>query len=165
MGELPPIDPSLVTDELVAFLAQGVSVLVGTCDRAGVPACMRATGLLLTPDRQQATVYLPEVTSRNTVTNVRDNPRVAVYASYPLDHKSYQMKGPVLDVSPAPESARALIEAYVATWSSVLEVIGMPSEMARLLAQWPSVALTLRIDELYLQTPGPGAGAAVGGPP
>lgn len=159
---MPTRSSTLVTDDLLAFLAQGVSVLVGTCDPHGEPLCMRATGLWVAPDRTTATVYLPEQLSRHTVTNVRHNARAAVYASYPLDHRSYQIKGPVIEVAPAPDSARALIETYLETWASVLEVIGMPSEMARMLTHWPSIGLTLRIDELYLQTPGPGAGVAMG---
>jgi len=163
MACLPSPPESPITDEIAAFLAQGVSILVGTCDADGNPACMRATGIRLADDRRHATVYLPEATSRHTLTNVRANARVAVYLSYPLDHRSYQLKGPVTAVAPADESARADIERYMEVWSGAVEHIGMPLEVLMTVARWPSVALQFRIDELFLQTPGPGAGALLPG--
>lgn len=156
--------PTPISEDLVAFLAQGVSLLVGTCDATLTPHCTRATGVRIHPDRCHATVYLPEVTSRNTVTHVAVNPRVAVLVSQPLDHRSFQMKGSVVRVAPAPSEALAFIEAYLASFARVLETVGMPYEVVTNLSHWPSVALELQLEELFLQTPGPGAGARLSGP-
>jgi hypothetical protein len=152
-----------LSDELLDFIAQGVSLLVGTCDGAQVPHAMRAVGLQIHDDRRHATVYLPEVTSRHTVTDVAVNPRVAVLVSQPLDHRSFQMKGAVIKVAPADEDARAVVEAYLAQFGRQLETVGMPFEVLNMLSRWPAVALELSIDELFLQTPGPGAGQRLAG--
>jgi hypothetical protein len=155
--------PAILSDELSDFLAQGVSLLVGTCDAAQVPHAMRAVGLQIHDDHRHATVYLAEVTSHHTVTNVAVNPRVAVFVSQPLDHRSFQMKGPVTQVSPANDAARAHVEAYLVRFGRQLELMGMPFEVVTMLSHWPAVALEFAVDELFLQTPGPGAGQRLAG--
>jgi hypothetical protein len=158
ISQSPPLGP-----ELIAFLEQGVSLLVGTCDASLTPHSLRATGVRVHDDHRHVTLYLPEVTSRNTVTDVAANPRVAVLASQPLDHRSFQLKGAVTRVGPAPDEARPLVEEYLAGFARVLELVGMPYEVVANLSHWPSVALEFRVEELYLQTPGPGAGARLSG--
>ncbi|MDB4987279.1 MAG: hypothetical protein JWN04_2457 [Myxococcaceae bacterium] len=145
------------------MLAAGASLIVGTCDGSSTPHSLRATGMRIHEDGRHVTVYLPEVTSRNTVTDVAANPRVALLLSQPLTHHSFQLKGAVTRVEPAAEADRALIEDYLAGFARVLEVVGMPTEMVMMISHWPSIALEFRIDELYLQTPGPGAGARLSG--
>ncbi|HEX5658321.1 MAG TPA: pyridoxamine 5'-phosphate oxidase family protein [Polyangiales bacterium] len=152
-----------LSDELIDFIAQGVSLLVGTCDASQAPHAMRAVGIRIHDDRRHATVYLPEVTSRHTVTDVAVNPRVAVLVSQPTDHRSFQMKGSVTKVSPAGEPDRALIEAYLGQFGRQLETVGMPFDVVSLLSRWPAIALELQLEELYLQTPGPGAGQRLAG--
>ncbi len=153
----------VIGDEVATFLTQGVSVLVGSCDASRVPGCMRAVGLKLHDDRRHATVYLPESTSRHTVTNVAENPRIAILTSYPPDHRSLQLKGNVTRVASAAASDQAFIEEYLSTFGRVLELLGMPHELVDRISHWPSVALEFRIEELYVQTPGPGAGAKFAG--
>ncbi len=151
------------SDELVDFVAQGASLLVGSCDAAQVPHAMRAMGLRIHDDRRHATVYLPEVTSRHTVTDVAVNPRVAVTASQPVDHKSFQMKGRVTKVSPATEAERAYVEGYLESYGRRLEAVGFPFDVVSMLSHWPAIALELQVEELFLQTPGPGAGQRLAG--
>jgi hypothetical protein len=148
-----------VTAEVLAVIKQGVSLLVGTCDAVRTPHSTRATGLHIHEDGSRATVYLPEVTSRHTVSDVAVNPRVALLVSQPLSLTSFQLKGAVLSVGLAPEAARPLVEEYLSSFAHVLEAVGMPFEVVTMLSHWPSIALELSIDELYVQTPGPGAGS------
>jgi hypothetical protein len=148
----------MLSDELIDFIAQGVSLTVGTCNAARVPHAMRAVGIQVHEDRAHATVFLPEVTSRHTVTDVALNPRVAVLVSQPLDHKSLQIKGAVIEVAPATDAQREQVETYLSRFGRTLEAVGMPYEVVTMISHWPAVGLVLSIDELYLQTPGPGAG-------
>jgi hypothetical protein len=159
------VQPSrVVSDEVAAFLSQGVSTLVGSASASRVPRCVRAVGIRLHGDRQRATVYLPEATATNTLSNLRENPRIAVLTSYPLDHRSLQLKGPVHAITPAADSERGFIEAYLSTFARVLEVIGMPYEVITMVTHWPALAIDFGVEELFVQTPGPGAGAKLEGP-
>jgi hypothetical protein len=120
---------------------------------------MRAVGLRVHPDRATATIYLPEATSQGTRANLLVNARIAVLASYPLDHRSLQLKGGVKRVTLAEEGALPAIQAYLETFASVLEVVGMPPELVRMVSHWPAFAVEFHVEELFQQTPGPGAGA------
>jgi Pyridoxamine 5'-phosphate oxidase len=154
---------TVFSDELLEFVTEGVSLLVGSCDASQAPHATRAVGLRVHADRCHATVYLPEVTSRHTVTDVAVNPRVAVLVSQPLDHRAFQIKGAVTKVSPAVDGERQYVDAYLAAFALRLEGVGMSSEVISMISHWPAVALEFRIDELYLQTPGPGAGQRLAG--
>lgn len=121
-------------------------------------------GFRLHADRRHATVFLPELTTGATVAQLRENPRIAVLASYPLDHRSLQMKGSVRHITAAPERDRPYVQAYLAAFASVLEVVGMPYEVVTMVTHWPAIAVELAIEELYVQTPGPGAGQKLQGP-
>ncbi|MDB4971826.1 MAG: hypothetical protein JWN48_167 [Myxococcaceae bacterium] len=151
--------------EVLAAIGEGVSLLVGTCDASLTPHCLRATGLRVHEDGNHVTVYLPEVTSRNTVTDVTANPRVAVLLSQPLTHRSFQLKGVVTKLGPAPEEALPLVEEYLSGFARVLETVGMPYEVVTMISHWPSIALEVQVEEVFLQTPGPGAGARISGAP
>jgi hypothetical protein len=154
---------TVLSEELVDFIARGVSVLVGTCDADSAPHAARAVGLQVHDDRRHATVYLPEVTAQHPVTNVAVNARVAVLVSQPVDHRSFQIKGSVIKVSPAQDDERARIEAYLTTFGRCLNSVGMPFELTHMLSHWPAIALELALEELFLQSPGPGAGQRLAG--
>jgi len=124
---------------------------------------MRVVALRVHGDRRHATVYLPESTSLTTRAQLLVNARIALLASYPLDHRSLQLKGTVKRVGLAEPSALPTIEAYLETFASVLEVVGMPPELVRMVSHWPAFAVELEIEELFVQTPGPGAGNRLAG--
>lgn len=161
---LSPPPQSALSDEIAAFLTQGVSLLVGTCDANGGPESMRAVGVDVQPDRRHLTIYLPEATSRETRTKLLDHPRIALLASYPLDHRSLQLKGTVKRLGVADDAALASIQRYLETFAHVLEGVGMPSGVVHSISHWPAFAVEFEVEELFVQTPGPGAGARLAGP-
>ena len=63
--------------------------------------------------------------------------------SHPLTHQSYQLKGAVLAVGPAPQADQRFVEDYLASFARLLEVVGMPYEVVTMISHWPSVALEL----------------------
>lgn len=138
-----------------------MSVLVGTADDAGMPACCR--GIALVPDENlsSAVVYVPVATSRDVVANAATTKRLAVMASHPIDHISIQLKGTVQNVRLAREDEAALVRVRLEAFVDVLDRIGVPRQIARSIRHWPAFALEMKVDEIYDQTPGPKAGAAI----
>jgi hypothetical protein len=145
-------------DELADFVESGVSILVGTADERLRPACMRALGARVSQDRASVTVFVPEASARAILANLAANGRVAVAFSRPLDHRSIQIKGACLGTRPASADDRGVQERYRAAYFEQLHAVGVPRAVARRIAWWPSVAVDVRVTELYEQTPGPGAG-------
>lgn len=149
----------LLSDEVVAFLSSGVSLLVGTRDAHHRPACGRAVGLRIEPDRAHVTVFLSDATSERMIRDLHDNGHMALVASEIISHRTLQLKGVAEHVAPAVASERALLDDYVARFGEVLEMVGLPLHITRRVNTWPATAVRLRVRELFEQTPGPGAGA------
>jgi len=78
-----------------------------------------------------------------------------------MSHEAYQFKGTFLSSRPTDEADIARQEAFRLRFLDSLRQ-GYPEEIARPLslgfAYRPGVAITFRVEEIFRQTPGPGAG-------
>jgi hypothetical protein len=155
----------MISEELTAFIESGVSILVGTRDHANRPYGMRGVGVRASADRKSLTVLLPDATGKRALADVRDNGRVAFTFTRPIDHRSIQLKGAVTSVRAATDEERRQAEKYIDDWAGHVEVVGLPRALGSRLACWPSTAVTVRIESVFHQTPGPSAGARVTGNP
>jgi len=145
-------------DELVEFFQAGVSIQLGTCDAELVPEGIRAVGAVANRDRTRVTIFLNDRTSARTLRNLSVNPKCAVCFSRPGDHRSIQIKGRVVATRPASEADRVVVERYVPSLMEALSLVGISRSLTGRLAHWPSTAVDVEVDELFHQTPGPGAG-------
>jgi hypothetical protein len=107
------------------------------------------------------TIFVPTARSDRVLRDLQANGRIALGVSL-ASHEAYQVKGTYVSSRPTRDPERARQEAYrVALLASALEA-GYPEAIARPLTQGfayvPSVAITFRAEEVFLQTPGPGAG-------
>lgn len=150
--------PTAITDELARFLATGMSVLVGTRDAGGRPAALRGAAGRASEDRRHVLLMVPAATAARTLANVRDNGRVAVTFSQPTTYRSIQVKGRAVDVHDTPPGERAFVEGYLAGYARELELVGIAETTTRRLTVWPAVTITMTIDALFDQAPGPAAG-------
>ena len=153
----------MLTDFVIDFLAVARSVAAGSCDAQGRPHATRCAALRIAEDRQHATLFLAEHLAQPILRNVADNPRLAIQVSHPLDHRTVQLKGQVVATAQASEADRRYIEEYVSELATVVDQIGMPFDRVARMAHWPAAAIRMRVSEVFLQTPGPGAGTPLGG--
>jgi hypothetical protein len=154
-----------ISTELATFIQSGLSILVGSRDRRLFPDCLRAVGARVERGRREVTIFVPTATGAPAVANFAENGRVAICFSRIEDHRSIQVKGRVVSVAPASEADRAVIERYRGEFVRNLAFIGMPPRLTLRLNAWPCHAVRLRVESLFLQTPGPGAGAPLAAPP
>jgi hypothetical protein len=135
-----------------------MSILVGTVDPSGIPACCRAHALVSADGLANVTVYLPLVTGQTTFANVATTRRLAVVASYPPDHSTVQLKGTTTAARLARDDELPMIREHLERFGDVLESLGIPKAVLRRLTCWPAYAIDMRVEEVYEQTPGPRAG-------
>ena len=152
-----------IPSELVEFLESGISILVGTRDAHLRPEFARGIGARIHPGGSELTVWIAASTAELTLANVRDNARLAVCFAA-IDHRSFQFKGRAIDVRDAHPDERAIVERYRAAIALHWGQVGMPPRLTHRMIVWPAHALTLRVESVFQQTPGPGAGAALGKP-
>lgn len=153
----------MITAELASFLESGVSVQVGTRDARLVPEAVRGMGVRVGPGGTSLTVFLPAATAERTVANLRDNGRIAVCFSRPEDHRTIQVKGRTVAVRDADAAERPLVDRYRAGLTKSLLFVGVPLQVSLRAAHWPCRAVDIRVEQVFEQTPGPGAGAPLGG--
>lgn len=152
----------MISPELATFLESGVSILVGTRDGRLVPECTRGIGARVEEGGAELTIFLADAVAGPTFANVRENHRIAVGFSRAEDHRTFQLKGRVLSLAPAGEADRAVIDRYRCAWATALGAVGMPPRLTLRVAHWPAHAIRLRVESVFVQTPGPGAGAPFG---
>jgi hypothetical protein len=120
-----------------------------------------AVGALVHDDRRTVTVFVPTPRAERVLRDLRENGRMALGISL-ASHEAYQLKGTYVSSRPTDDAERVRQEARrAALLASALEA-GYPEAIARPLtmglAYTPGVAITFRVEEVFLQTPGPGAG-------
>ena len=149
------------SERVRACLSEGVSVLIGTVDADGYPACCRGVALTSDDDFGTITVYFPVETGQETVANVATTRRIAVAFSEPISHQSVQFKGTMRAVRVAREDEALLVRERVERFAAVLETIGSSRTLARRITHWPAFALEIQVEQIFDQTPGPRAGEAL----
>lgn len=152
----PP--PVVIPSALAETFEGGVSILVGTRDASLVPEGALATGAVVHPDRRRITIFLPTSPNARAIANARDTGIIAVAFSNSIDHQTTQVKGRVVEVRPGTEVEREVCERYRVALAEQLYIIGQSRTILRGVNIWPATALTLEVEDLFQQTPGPGAG-------
>jgi hypothetical protein len=142
-------------------LQGGVSVLVGSVNSEGVPACCRGIAIRSDDELTTLTLYVPSATSQQVIANVATTRRVAVVASEPISHWTTQIKGTTTNVRVATEAEREFIRTRLHEFAEVLAQIGLPKKITKGANFWPAFAIELTIHEIFDQTPGPRAGVAI----
>jgi hypothetical protein len=149
----------VLSDELVEFVESGLSISVGTRDALNRPECQRVMGASVGADRKSVSLYLNRVLADRTLANLDDNRQIAAFFTRPVDHRSVQIKGTLTEWHVGTDVDRALQERYLAGFVEQLYCVMIPRAVTRRMRLWPSVVVTFAVEGLFMQTPGPAAGA------
>jgi hypothetical protein len=150
----------VIPDRVIEVLSGPALMAAGTRDSALRPAHTSAVGAVVHDDRQTVTFFVPGGRAARLLSDLRDNGRVAFGFGW-MSHEAYQLKGTYLSSRPATDEEVAWQEAYRTKLLAALRQV-FPEEIARSFglgfAYRPGVAVTFRVEDVFLQTPGPGAG-------
>ena len=155
----------MIPDRVIEVLGGPAFVQIGTRDAGLRPAHTMAVGARVHDDRRTITVFVPAARAPRLVADLADNGRIALGVSL-ASHEAYQLKGAYLASRPTDAEDRARQEAYRKELLAAVLEAGYPDAIGRPLTQGfaytPGIAITFRVEEVYLQTPGPGAGNRLG---
>jgi hypothetical protein len=158
---LPQSSP--IDTELAAFLESPVMIILGT-GVAGVPEIGRGLGASVEAGGEALHVMVSAWQWPETVANARSNGRIAATFARPADYVTYQVKGRVDRVAPPTPALAVCAARYAARIAEVLAALGQPPERT---APWLSgkdlVALRIRPEQVFVQTPGARAGSLLAG--
>jgi hypothetical protein len=151
----------MIDQQLAAFLQEGVGIHVGTRNAALQPNGTRALAVTVEGDGVHAVVYVAAVAAARILPDLESNGQIAVGFGRPIDDRACQVKGVFLDAHQAADDERAVVRAQWDGFLASLEKIGIPRAATRTWVTWPAVAIRFRVNALFDQTPGPGAGAPI----
>jgi hypothetical protein len=140
-------------------LETGLSILVGTVDVQGTPSCCRAVAIRSEDELETVTVYLPIATSHQIIQNIATTGRLAIAAAHPMEHCATQLKGMTIETRLAREDEASFVRGRLDAFADVLDSIGVPKGLTRAVAHWPAFAVSMRVEQVFEQTPGPNAGS------
>jgi hypothetical protein len=146
------IDPALA-----AFAEGGSAQTIGTADGSCVPTVGRAWGL-----RVREGHLLRALIGADTATtaNLRSGARIAVLLVDVATYQSVQLKGSIIAVEPRNRSDRDVHDLYVAEFKAALRAADRNTSLDDVIPA-NLVAVTVDVDVVFDQTPGPGAGRAL----
>lgn len=156
-----------ITEELKAFLESGPSVVVGTRDMALAPEIARAWGVRVAEDGRSVDLCIPMATIGKTLENLADNGQMAVSFALPINLKSVQIKGTGIDAGEPDAADISAVERHREAFASLNERIGMPLHVIErfwrreLETSSSFVKLHFVPEQIFNQTPGPGAGSQI----
>jgi hypothetical protein len=139
-------------------LEPGLSIIVAAVDVHGNPSCCRSYAIRSDDDLQTLTVYLPVATSHDAIQSLAVTKRLAVAATKMKESSATQLKGTTIETRLARDDEAAFLDASLDAFADRLVELGVPRRLARSAVHWPAFAVTIRVEEIYEQTPGPKAG-------
>lgn len=155
----------MLADDLTAFNEAGASINLGLADDDGRPMALRAFGLaVLRVEPLRIRVLVPG----RPLAAIRRGPAstgfpIAVTSSAIVLFRSIQLKGTVAELRLATEeevaAAQVLFDQVVAV---LARIEGHPPEAVARMFPADLLACTVEVREAFDQTPGPGAGRAIG---
>ena len=144
--------------EMMELIESGVSMVVGTRDQALRPECMRAMGATVCPGAESLKLYLQAQLAGRTRANLESNGLVAVTFSRIPDHHTVQLKGKVRSIREATAEDEAQSDRYLVAFAEQVALAGLPRSVVRCVRTRPSLTVEVEPHEIFLQTPGAGAG-------
>jgi len=152
-----------LTQDMVDFLALGVSHQVGGCARDGTPSLCRGLAAQLEPDGRLVVILSAE-SGFEVLAAVRETRLVAVNLTLPETYKSISLLGRDAEVSHGGGAFRELVFDRYVKFRKQLEGHGIPPSYTESWYLRPDddlMAIRFTPFSARNQTPGPDAGAAL----
>lgn len=146
--------------DLVTFVHGGVAVGVGTRDADRRPAFTRGWGPKVSADGCSLWLLVIAPPGSQARANLEDNGAIAVGFNPPTTSRALQIKGVARSVREPEPAELQRAERHLAAFVAETEQIGVPEALVRRTFAAPSefLSVTVSIDEVFDQTPGPRAG-------
>ena len=147
---------------LLRFLQRASIGYAGTRNRDLVPRFHWVCGWAAEPDHSTVAFYVSAPFGARLLHDTAECPRLALTIEHIGPHETYQFKGEFAGTRPVGPADRAAFEGCRERAIHDIRAIETRFEFPHeILARYygePELAVLLRVHEIFLQTPGPGAG-------
>lgn len=149
----------LLTPAMLELLGHGVSVIVATSDAGLRPQIARGWGPEALSPHGPLRLCIETRAGSRTLENLVCGTRIAVTFTRPSTYRSIQAKGVVAAIEAPTEEELRRVDAHWAAYAAEAERFGLsPRLVPRLLDREWLLTVTVTLEDIYDQTPGPRAG-------
>lgn len=133
---------------------------VGVRDRDLVPFGHRVSGWQVGADQRTMTILVPDEFLEKLLESLKENGELAITVEEFPSHETYQFKGRYLRHRAVQEDDGEMVERVRRRFVKSLKPMyaDAPEDILKSFISPPSLAIEFDVLEIYLQTPGPGAG-------
>lgn len=147
---------------LTEFLEQGLAIHMGTRNSRMEPNGCRVTAVRVEEQGQHLVAFIPKAATAEVFEDLKDNGQAAVSMARPADDRAVQIKGQFVSIRDAEPSEEAFVMTQWRGFLAQLDLIGLAGTTATSTwSVWPCVAVTIRVTQVFSQTPGPEAGSVI----
>lgn len=158
----------MIPGKIIRFLEQYANLaFAGTRDRNLVPNGHRVSGWRVGGDGRTLTAFIAEQFTDGLVESLEDNGELALTVEEFPSHETYQFKGRYLRQRPLQPDDLEIVGRIRMRFVKAVRALyaDAPEDLLKTFILKPSLAIEFEVREVYLQTPGPGAGARLAPPP
>ncbi len=149
----------LIDADMKAFLESPVVIIGAIQDASSRPIISRSNGARLQDDGSVIDIFISDAQWPDTIKNLKIGNPIAMTFCRASDYQTYQIKGIVEDVQPVDADDSAYAGRYADELQAVLESLGMlRGQIESIFGVEDLVRVRFRPSDVFLQTPGPGAG-------
>jgi hypothetical protein len=149
----------MIDEELAAFLQEGIAIQLGTRNERLEPNGVRVVALTVEGDGRHVVAYVPQSAAVQVLPDLEANGQAALVFARPPDERACQVKGTFTGARAATDGDRPVVLGQWERWRDRLGSIGYPRATSENWVVWPCVAVRIRVQAIFDQTPGPNAGA------
>lgn len=151
----------MIPGKIVRFLEQDANVaFAGSRDRDLVPFGHRVSGWRIGTDNRTVTVLFPDEFLPKLLESLQQNRELAVTVEAFPSHETYQFKGRYISHREVDDADVEAADRVRRRWVKGLRTLYVeaPEDVLKGFVSPPSLAVDVEVLEIFLQTPGPGAG-------
>lgn len=151
----------MIPGKIIRFLEQDANVgFAGSRDGDLVPFGHRVSGWRIGADHRTITVLFPDEFLSRLVDSLRENRELAITIEAFPSHETYQFKGHYLSHREVDDGDLEASDRVRRRWVKSLRTlyVDAPEHVLKGFVSPPSLAVDVEVLEIFLQTPGPGAG-------
>lgn len=146
----------MIPQRLVDFIHGPVLSWVGSRDERLRPSLTWTFGLRVDAANDLITTFVPDIEAEQVMSDLARNGMVALTVAEAITNEAYQFKGRLLEARPTTDEERAVQDIH--RDKLVSHYTHYPDSFFGGYVRYPSTAVTFRVEEAFVQTPGPGAG-------
>ena len=152
----------MIPGKILRFLEYASISCAATHDKDLVPSIHRASGYSVDPDKETMNGLIPEQFAINIISSLEDNGQFALTIEHIPSHETYQFKGDYIDSRPATPDDLVHYEQLKGRFiADVRSLYGLDEDVTAPFSLEPSIVVRFKVREIFLQTPGPGAGSRI----